>query len=232
MNRKLIIALLLVWIGTFSTYATDLFSDEPVEKLFNIGLRVGVNSSNRTFPSDKFKAWNVNSWGSGFDAGVIVNLNIKKFFAVQPGIFFESRSSNYSYSEDYVNLKNEPDYFTQLGHVRTYNILVPVMASLRLNIADNLECLVEAGPYLQCKLHASDANKIQVIDQPTAISPLKVDYAKSNFMDWGFKLGAGLRINNHYSFLIHYLAGMDNVWKAPVEGGQNKAWTFTVGYDF
>ena len=231
MKQKYILAALAL-LGPLCSYAADFLSTEPAENLFNLGVRVGVNSSNRTFPSEKFSAWNVNSWGTGFDAGVVVDLNMREYLSIQPGIFFESRSGHYSYSEDYTNEKNQPDYFTQLGRLRTYNIIIPVMASFRLNIADNLQWLIEAGPYAQFKLHASDSNKIQVIDQPTPTSPLKVEYAKSNFADWGFKMGTGLRLNRHYSFSIHYLAGVGNVWKSPIEGGSNKAWTFTLGYDF
>lgn len=231
MNHKHIMAAILS-LGALSAYSADLLDTEPAEKLFNLGVRIGVNSSNRTFPSEKFSSWNVNNWGTGFNAGVVVDLNMREYISIQPGIFFESRSGHYSYSEEYVNQKNEMDYFTQLGHIRTYNLLVPVMASVKLNIADNLQWLIEAGPYVQFKLHSSDSNKIQVIDQPTPTSPLKVEYAKSNFADWGFKLGTGIRLDKHYSFSIHYLAGLGNVWKSPVEGGSNKAWTFTLGYDF
>lgn len=232
MNNKYLMTTALLSLCAFSTYAVDFLSTEPAAQLFNLGVRIGVNASNKTFPTEKFTAWNVNSWGSGFDAGVVVNLNMREYLSIQPGIFFESRSGNYAYSEDYINKDNEADYFTQLGHLRTYNIVVPVVASLKFNLAENLQWLLEAGPYVQFKLHASDSNKIQVLDQPTPISPLKVEYAKSKFTDWGFKMGTGIRFNDHYSFAIHYLAGASNVWKSPVEGGKNKAWTFTLGYDF
>ncbi len=231
MKHKYLLAALLS-AGTLPAFSAEFFSTEPAEQLFNFGVRLGVNASNRTFPKETFSAWNVNSWGSGFNAGVVVNLNMREYISIQPGIFFESRSGNYSYSENYVNNKNESDYFTQLGRLRTYNLIIPVMASFRFNIADNLQWLVEAGPYAQLKLHASDSNKIQVIDQPTPTSPLKLEYAKSNFADWGFKLGTGISFNQHYSFGIYYLAGCSKVWKSPLDGGLNKAWTFTLGYDF
>ena len=192
---------------------------------------MGVNASNRTFDNECFKAWNVNSWGTGIEAGVVLDLNIREFFAIQPGFFFESRSGNYAYSENFVNVKNEDDNFTQLGHLRSYNFVVPVMASFRFNIADNLRWIVEAGPYAQFRLHSSDSDKIQVIDQPTPQSPLKVNMAKSRFSDFGLKIGTGLSLDEHYYLGIHYLAGATSVWKEP-EGGLNKAWTFTLGYDF
>ena len=231
MKHKTLLAALLA-LGPISAYASDLLDTDPADRLFNIGVRIGVNSSNRTFPKDKFSAWNVNSWGTGFDAGVVVNLNMRQYLSIQPGVFFESRSGHYSFSEAYVDNTNGDDFITQLGRTRTYNLVIPVVASVKLNLTDNFKWLLEAGPYAQLKLHASDSNKIQVIDQPTSSSYLNWEYAKSNFFDWGFKIGTGLQYKDHYSFSIHYLAGVGNVWKSPMEGGKNKAWTFTLGYDF
>lgn len=231
MRHKTILATLLL-MGASSSYASDILDTDPADKLFNLGVRVGVNSANRTFPSERFSAWNVNSWGTGFDAGVVLNLNMRQYLSIQPGVFFESRSGHYSLAESYVNNNNEDDYITQLGRIRTYNLLIPVMVSVKLNVGDNFKWILEAGPYAQLKLHASDSNKIQVIDQPTSTSALKWEYAKSNFFDWGAKLGTGIMYKDHYSLTVHYLAGIGDVWKSPVEGGKNKAWTFTLGYDF
>lgn len=231
MIKKIIIASMLL-MGYATSYASNLLDTTPADKLFNLGVRIGVNSSNRTFPTEKFTTWNVNSWGTGFDAGVVVNLNMRKFFSIQPGAFFQSRSGHYAYTEAYVNNNNEEDFLTQLGRVRTYNLVIPVMLSFKLSVSDNFRWLVEAGPYLQVKLHASDSNKIQVIDQPTPTSALDWEYAKSNFADFGLKFGTGIQYKDHYSFAIHYMAGFCDVWKSPVEGGLNKAWTFTLGYDF
>lgn len=130
--------------------------------------------------------------------------------------------------EEYINNRDEKDNFIQIGDYRIYNFVIPVMASFRFSIADNLKWLVEAGPYAQFKLHATDADKIEVISQDSGGS-INKESAKSDF---GVKMGTGIMLNNKYSFSIHYMAGATNVWKAPYEGGKNKAWTFTLGYDF
>lgn len=214
-----------------SMSASDFINTEPAENLFNFGVRIGMNASNRTFNNNYFDKWNVNSWGTGFDAGVVVNINMREFFSLQPGFFFQSRSGNYSLVEEYINNRDEKDNFIQIGDYRIYNFVIPVMASFRFSIADNLKWLVEAGPYAQFKLHATDADKIEVISQDSEGS-INKESAKSNFTDFGVKMGTGIMLNNKYSFSIHYMAGATNVWKAPYEGGKNKAWTFTLGYDF
>ena len=232
MNIRHFLSFIAIAAGSSTMSASDLVSTEPAEQLFNLGIRLGVNASNRTFSKDYFQTYNVNSWGTGVDAGIVLNLNMKEFFSLQPGFFFESRSGNYSYVQDYINQQNEKDSFSQMGHTRTYNFTIPVMLSFRFNIADNLKWLVEAGPYMQFKLHSTDSDKIEVISQTSPSMPVTIDTAKSNFTDFGLKIGTGIMLDDHYSFAIHYMAGGSNVWKAPYEGGKNKTWTFTLGYDF
>ena len=125
--------------------ANDFLSSEVPDELFNIGVRIGLNTSNRTFNKDFFRSWNTNSWGTGIDAGVVVNLNMRDFFALQPGFFFESRSGNYSYSQEYLNGEGKKKDFTQMGHYRTHNFTIPVMASLRFNLSGDLRWVIEAG---------------------------------------------------------------------------------------
>lgn len=224
-------AVILAFAGQAS--AQDFLSTEPSERLFNLGVRVGLNSSNRTFSKDYFQQWNVNSWGMGFDAGVVLDLNMRDFFSLQPGFFFESRSGNYSYAQDYFDSMGEPKKFTQMGHYRSYNFIVPIMASFRFNLTERVRWIVEAGPYAQFKLHSSDGDKIQVIDSTDKSGAVaSTSVAKSQFLDVGLKIGTGFCLNRKYSINVHYLAGANKVWKAPHDGGHNKAWVFTLGYDF
>lgn len=232
MKLRHITSCLFLAASAIPSFALDFVSTEPAERLFNIGVRLGVNASNQTFSKDYFSAWNVNSWGTGMDLGVVLNLNVKEFISIQPGFFFQSRSGNYSYVEPYVNSSNEKDTYIQVGHSRSYNFLVPVMASFRFNLAHNLKWIAEAGPYAHFKLHSSDSDKIEIINQDTQGGIIKTETAKGNFTDFGLKIGTGIMLNDRYSFSIHYLAGASDVWKAPCEGGKNKAWTFTLGYDF
>ena len=55
--------------------------------------------------------------------------------------------------------------------------------------------------------------------------------------DWGFKMGFGLLIKEKYYVGAHYDAGCRNAHRynpyADKEvSGRNKAWNFTVGYNF
>lgn len=213
--------------------AQNFISTDAPDKLFNFGVRLGVSSSNRTFSKDYIKQWNNNSWGTGFEAGIVLNLNMRDFFALQPGFFFESRSGKYSYSQEFTNAEGETDNFTQLGKYRTYNFIVPVMASFRFNLTGDVRWTVEAGPYAQFRFGSSGDDKIKVIiPQKSPVADLTVTNANSNSFDLGVKAGTGFTLKNKYSLYAHYLAGFRNVWQDPFEGGRNKAWTITLGYDF
>ena len=217
--RKILLSIAF-FLGVFSASASEseeFFSTEPADQLFTFGARLGINASNRTFPSNVFNKWNSNSWGTGIDVGAIANINFRDYLSVQPGIFFESRSGNFSYVFDDIY---------QLGHLRSYNFTVPIMGIVKFNVLEELRWLVELGPYFQFRIHSSDGNQILL---PATIFDNR--YAETNFFDFGIKIGTGLMLWNHYYFGIHYMAGMLNVWKLP-EGGKNKAWTFTLGYDF
>lgn len=231
--KTLLLSLLIA--SPLCTFASDFFSTEDSPRLFTFGVRAGVNASNRTFSSKIFNAWNVNSWGSGIEAGIVANLNFKDYLAIQPGVFFNSRSGNYSYAQYYINTSYEEDKAYQNGHTRSYNFTIPVLAIIRFNPIEQLKWSVEVGPYVNLNLHTSDADKILILRQVgvTIFNTPRYEYysAKTSFFDAGLKIGSGLTIKDHYYFGIHYLAGFMDAWKDP-KGGKNKSWTFTLGYDF
>lgn len=211
--------------------AQEFMDKGPASRLFDIGFRLGVNTSNRTFGKKFFNKYNTSSWGNGFVAGAVVDLNLRDYLSIQPGFFYEIRNSSYSYVQDYVSSSGSDATHTQLGHYRTYNFTVPVMASFHFNLSNFLRWIAEAGPYVQFKMNTTGADNIKVIFKG---SSLPGDYetvdATANFVDAGLKIGTGLTWKNHYSLFIHYLGGMRDVWNAPCAGGRNKEWTFTLGY--
>lgn len=227
---KLLFVSLLLAAATQASAVNFLDTSAP-DKLFTTGVRIGVNSSNRTFSKDYFPEWNVNSWGTGFDAGVVIDLHLRDFLSLQPGFFFDSRSGNYAYAQKYWENGIE-DILTQMGHYKVYNFNIPILACFHFNLNEYLRWNVEAGPYFQFRLKATDNNRIQVIYPQTGpFEPLLFTYAKNNFFDVGVKFGTGFTLNKRYSLFVHYLAGCRNVWKIPYQGGKNKEWLFTIGYD-
>lgn len=229
-SRFLIIATILL-SSVSSASAQDFFDTADAPSFFNIGVRLGFNTSNRTFTKDAFNLWTNDSWGTGFNIGAVVNLNFKEYLSIQPGIFFESRNGKYAYLTEYIDSYNKEQTFYQMGTLRAYYISVPVLAVLKFNIANKIKWLVDLGPYFQLKLGESGQDNINVLYRLPQANQYDYYTATSNSFGVGLKLGTGLKFLNHYYLGIHYLAGLTNAWKDPA-GGKNKSWEFSVGYDF
>lgn len=221
--------------------ASDFFSTERCDRFISFGARVGVNTSNRTMSGKPFPGfYHHESWGTGFDLGVVANINFRDFISLQPGVFFESRSGRYSLMGPLDNIGGLPaTEAAQAGKRNSYNLVVPVMVVVGFNVTDDIRWSLEAGPYvsflLDSKMKCSyymDTDEINDRGMIFSRKPAKVDF--------GCKLGTGLRLFRHYYIGAHYMAGCVDAWRngsLPGEkkqnyGGVTKAWTFTFGYDF
>ena len=218
-NLKSALTISLLAICANSADAKDFFDTSSPDKTFSLGARIGLNCSNQTHNKD-FTKLNLDKWGTGFDAGVICDINFKNFISVQPGFFFESRSHDYAYIYNYLPTEN-----LEYGHTRFYSFTVPVLASLKLYPADFIRWSIDLGPYFQFGISGSDKGVSNSIDFKDGY------FDNRKKCDVGLKLGTGVTLFDHYYLGIHYSTGFNNVYK-DLYGGHHKAWTMTIGYDF
>lgn len=210
-------ALILGCIAVFQINATQWDSDS--NNIFDLGFRIGFNTSNQTRSGDNMLL-NLDSWGTGFNAGVIADIKITNAWAIQPGVFFESRSNNYSY----IHILH-----SEYGHTRYTNFTIPVLASYKLHLNSNTHLSFDLGPYFQFGVGGSDKG--------TSING-NINYEdgyydKRNKFDIGIKIGGGLHFLSNMYAGVHYEAGLRDVWKKEyADGGRRKSWVFTIGYDF
>lgn len=241
--KKSILFLTILSLGITSSSAADFFSTEKSEQTFNLGFRLGVNTSNRTVGKKAIDGYNVQSWGTGFDLGVTADLNFRDYISVQPGLFFESRSGNYTFVSPVMTGDELSSMITtvtamQAGHLRSYSLTVPIVGSLHFNITDDIRWNVDFGPYVSFLLGSSLKDK--VMQYTGAGSDEPVFSQKPASVDFGFKMGTGLQILDHYYVGVHYMAGLNGAWKdlkldqSTIRdfGGHTKSWVFTIGYDF
>ena len=229
--KKILLSIALCG-AALTASAQEFFSTEDPDDLFNIGVRVGVNTSNRTIATPMASIWNVNSWGTGFDAGVVADINFKDYISIQPGFFYESRSGSFAYQGSAYSATGDPFVFTQVGKGREYLFTIPIVGSLHFNILDELRWNVDFGPYFQFKLRSTFDQKFAY---PEATITGGIEYfndVKTSRCDVGLKMGTGLDIYEHYYIGVHYLAGLCHPWNPGKLGGHNKEWLFTIGYNF
>lgn len=244
--KKIATAIILSCV-TFGASAEDFFSTRECDTLFDLGVQIGINTSNRTIGKNALSGYHHEGWGTGFDLGITADLNIRDYLSIQPGIFFESRSNSYTMISNYSMM---PDNFlttlSQAGSLRSYYFTIPVMGRVHFNITDDLRWNVEAGPYIALCLSSKLKNKVCQYSPEPALGPVldeaygnNIFNQKAKGCDFGIKMGTGLTLFRHYSFAIHYLAGCTHAWKDLKSanytysfGGRSKEWTFTLSYTF
>lgn len=221
--KRALIALISV-LGAVCAANAQFFDTSRSEDFFRLGVRVGFNMSNVSANSDNF-VMSHDSWGSGFEGGVVADISLREWFSLQPGIFYQSRSNSYTHIRGIG-----ADQTMRVGHTLYYSFYIPVMFVGRFNLADRWRWSVEAGPYLSLGVGHND-NGLEVIgDQEVKYHDGYFDDRKKNV--WGLKFGTGIEYDNHYYLGIHYMAGFGDPWKYADVSGRNKAWTFTLGYNF
>ncbi len=227
--------------SSLTATAADFFSKEKTDDLFNIGVRIGVNTSNRTVGDENITGYNVQGWGTGFDLGVVADLNIRDYLSVQPGVFFESRSNTYTFISPVLTDGSAGYVSSQAGTFNSYALTIPVVGSLHFNVTDDIRWNVDFGPYVSFMFGSKLKNKVNYYTQNTGGIPSAGAQfnQKASPVDFGFKFGTGLQILKHYSLGVHYMAGAVKAWKDVKTDfgnysyrGRTKAWVFTVGYDF
>lgn len=225
--------------GAVTAQAADFFSTAECPSFLDFGVRLGVNTSNRTISTDAFpNCYSHENWGTGFDLGVVADLNIRDYIAIQPGVFFGMQRGTFTLmgSPAGSGLPDDGSQTAQAGSRRSFGITVPVVATVRFNITDDLRWSVDAGPYVAFTLGSSVKTRALVSDSP---DPTPLFSQKPASVDFGFKMGTGLQLKGRYYIGAHYMAGCLGAWKdrtignlTKTYGGVTKTWTFTLGYDF
>lgn len=220
---RIFIAALSCLCAVGSAGAQEWIDTDEASDFLSFGVRTGFNTANATRGGKETRA-NLDAWGTGFNAGVVINLNFNNAVSVQPGFFFQSRSHNYSYVTTQEGSANVHEY----GHTLSRSFQVPVMGIFNMHPTDNIKWSLEFGPYFNFGFSGSDKGTMEV-------GLVSRDYKDGYFdnrkkFDFGFKMGSGITILEHYYLGIHYECGACEVWKNG--GGRNKAWSFSVGYDF
>lgn len=236
---KHILTTAILIAGSMSAGAADFFSTEECDDLFTLGARIGVNTSNRTVNDDAAGSYNFQSWGTGFTAGVTASINIRNYISIEPGLFFESRSGNSVFTSEPLATPEGICYVTQSAHRHTYNLTIPVLASFRFNVTDDLRWHVDFGPYVGFMLKSKFENKELLSTRPDTYAQPPFD-GKIAPVDFGFKMGTAFELMRKYYVGVHYEAGAVKAYKdvslnnglEKVYGGRTKAWNFTIGMNF
>ena len=233
--KKFLISVLslIALISTTEIKAQPFFDTSDPDKFITFGARLGFNTSNRSFPNANYtNKILTTTWGLGFNVGAVANLNFKEYLTLQPGFFFETRNSSLvNFNEVYNSAGKVESQFVAKDGQRSCKFTIPIVGVMKFNVTDDLKWNVDFGPYFQFNLSENGSqDHVKLFYWAGGFEPVEYT-AKLRGFDVGLKMGTGLQLFKHYYIGVHYMAGLCNAWKLP-EGGKNKSWMFTIGYDF
>lgn len=208
--------------------SSRFFSTNQAEKPVTIGIRTGGNLS--TFTGDGTD--NLKS-RFGFNVGVNVDYSIIESFGIQTGLYFTTKGAKNEYVEDYSY-----GYISGKETANPMYLQIPVLASYRYNINDNLRWEFNAGPYFAFGVGGKlkDEWTVTTIDRRNSTIEAYEDEEDFfddgiNSFDMGIALGTGFTVNKFY-FGIQYEIGMTNIYDSSDYSMKNSNFTFNIGYNF
>lgn len=246
MKKTIVVAILLA-ACPFVSRAADLLDRSKSDHVFDMGVRVGVNSSNRTFGGGNVPLFDREGWGNGFDLGIVADINIRNYLSIQPGLFFETSKNSYTFVDQVVGYDSSTgaesgrSLLTQAGNFSSSAFTIPILGSLHLNVSGDVRWDVEFGPYLSLRMGSKLKDEVCRQTESDGATQIQVPafHPKARGAEFGFKIGTGLRILGHYTCSVHYMGSAGSPWKDKKAenvkygfGGHAKTWVFTVGYNF
>ena len=216
--RKLIFTILIAagCLQAAAERTVPFFDTSRPDKVIALGLRAGMNSSGvSTNYMDKQPELIQSNfyWHSGVQVGAIADLSIRKFLAIEVGLFWE----RHGYDAAMMAATAEEDYMgSQFTRVRYNDIHIPVLMSWRFNILPQAVWSVDLGPYFSYGLSGTKKADSYIafgeedgqlvfdhnISNQKYFKADPKDFLAVNRFDAGLKAGTGLAFFSHYTISV------------------------------
>lgn len=170
----------------------------------------------------------------GFNIGLIYDWGISESFYIQPGLYFTTRGAKIEESEE--DYKYEEKW--KLNYLQ-----IPILASYRIALTDNVKWHINAGPYLAVgvggkvkweETYDGDTDKGDYKAFGTADEDSDEEKGGLKRFDAGLSFGTGVSINKFYIGLTYDLglvnAADKDTWKDYKM--RNRNFSIGVGYNF
>lgn len=178
------------------------------------GVRAGLNFATVALADDAENEVEGVSGTMGFSAGAVLDIPVSKSFYIQPGLYYSQKGFKYEGIAQYYSTETTTFTSTQ-GYVE-----LPVLASYRLTLTNDLQLQVNAGPYFAVRLN----NKVDK-DDPYH----RFDGGSSGSFDTGLQIGTGVTYNKHYYAGIGYEWGF---FEQERTDSKNRNLFINIGYNF
>lgn len=171
----------------------------------------------------------------GFHLGVIVDLGLSEKFSIQPGLYYTTRGAKLEQSDD------------EEKYTEKYNLSylqLPILASYKINLSDDIKWHINAGPYVayglggKVKWESSYDGESEKGDYKAfGVADEDSDEDKGGLkrFDAGLSFGTGISFNKVY-FGLTYDLGLANIADKKAWGDdfklKNRNFAISVGYNF
>lgn len=201
--KKIVIATLVAFVGMLGNSA-------KAQETSGFSVKAGVNFN--TFSRD-------NSTGLksliGYHIGATYEFDLGKNFAVEPGLFLDTRGAKYEGAF--------------VGKTNIIGLTVPVLAKGRLVINNDLNVFVNAGPFVNIGLGGTRKTEAAgiTVKRDVTFGNGDSDIERTNF---GLNFGAGIEYQR-FILGIGYDLGLSKVNSLNTKTKLN-AFKISVGYKF
>ncbi len=168
------------------------------------GVRGGLNITSASLKhGDVLGA----SSSMGFNAGFILDVPVSESFYVQPGLYYTQKNF-----EIYETTWRDSYWTCTQGLVE-----LPILASYRLPLTDDIQLQINAGPYASVRLNGNSSDGDSY-------------YVNGSEFDAGLQVGTGILYDKHYYAGIGYEWGF--VGQGHPDDCKYKNLFISIGYNF
>ncbi len=233
--RKNIIITLLSLCCICHTAVADRIEREDIA----IGFRGGLNisSSRGSYSGNLVKEFAQigidtrfdNEFGGHF--GVIADIGIKDWFYIQPGVYFTTKSFDF-----YLSDKEKVLDFSWRRLYELYYLEIPVLASFRIELADDFKLQLNAGPFVACGVGGNVKDiilKSEAIDIGDFLgNPFVEGEGGLHRFDAGLQFGIGFEYKEFFIGATYDLGLFDITAKDLAYGGSIKTSNIMVSIGY
>lgn len=208
------------------------------------GVRAGLNISDIAgkYTGEGMSVKIDNKSLAGFHVGGVVAIPITNGFYVQPGLMFSSKGARTVDKES-----GEGYSYKDVTKMFPVYMEIPVLASFRADIVDDVKLHVNVGPYFGVGLGGNITGKYEWTEDGESGSEKYDSYPffgksdenneRGNMkrFDLGLSFGAGVALWEHYYVGIKYDLGLVNMATKEISNYvkmHNGTFAITLGYNF
>lgn len=219
--KRLLIGVLCALISTCAFAESTFWDSTKSTEGFSLSAGLGMNVASLT---------KQNLWGSkvGLNVGIMAEKPVLNSLSVKAGLFYTMKGAK--------NGGRDTGFGATLRSTLDPGYLeIPVMASYRYYLNEQIRLQFDFGPYFAFGLHGEDVKKVS----GGASSPTKTVYklfgskGQMNRFDLGLRFGPEIVFNNKLRAGIAYEIGLTNAMSEECNSGiKNSNFMINVGYTF